>query len=521
MCGIFCIFGDGAQDHHRAPGLLKHRGPDDVQVKRSNDGMCYMEFTRLSINDLSIEGSQPFVVPDISGESVLMCNGEIYNHKSIYPSGEAGVSDCACLIPLIKTHGIGIVSNIIRGVFAICYYDGSKLMASRDPFGVRPMFYTRTNGRIAFASEMKVLHSNFKGEKVNIFPPGHFYDSKLDQFICYYPTYWKYGPTDNNKHHIKDFFTNAIKLRVNNTERHTGYFLSGGLDSSLVAALGTKITGKIIKTFSIGLDSDTPDCKAARKVAKWIGSDHTEVHFTTAQGIKAIKDVIRSLESYDTTTIRASVPMWILSKYISEKTECKVILSGEGSDELFGGYLYFHNAPSTEDFFYENTRRIRLLHQFDVLRADRCTAAHGLELRVPFLDRDFVDHVMSIDQRLKFKRGDIEKWVIRDAFNDGSLLPIDVLWRQKDAFSDAVGHSWVDKIKGYADVFVTDQMFEEIKEKAGGHNTPTTKEEALYRHIFWDVFGDSHHDHLISEFWKPRWTDVTDPSARYLNNKTV
>ena len=515
MCGIFCIVGDDVKSHSRAPGLLNHRGPDETRCETSPDGQCYMEFTRLSINDVSIEGSQPFVD---AANKMLMCNGEIYNHKSIYPSGEIGVSDCACLIPLIQEHGIGLVSNLIRGVFAICYYDGSKLLATRDPFGVRPMFYTRIEGGVAFASEMKALHSNFKGSKVHIFPPGHFYDSKLDKFICYYPTYW--NRQFNRVVHIKDLFTNAVQTRVLNTDRPVGYFLSGGLDSSLVAALGARLTKAPIKTFSIGLDADSPDCKAARQVAKWIGSDHTEVHFTPAEGIKALKNVIKSLESYDTTTVRASVPMWLLSKHISENTDCKVILSGEGSDEVFGGYLYFKNAPSFEDFFYETIRRIRLLHQFDVLRADRCTAAHGLELRVPFLDRDFVDHAMSLDQELKFKSNDIEKFVLRNAFKDDGILPLDILWRQKDAFSDAVGHSWVDKVKRYADVFVNNQMFEDIKKKAGGHNTPTTKEEALYRHLFWEVCGgDGDHDHLISEFWKPMWTDVTDPSARYLNNK--
>jgi len=532
MCGILCIFDASSNNtttnhlHHQQPGLLKHRGPDEFKTHQSADGRCYMEFTRLSINDVSTDGSQPFIDPE-EGKTSLMCNGEVYNHKELYHhqvnSKVDAASDCACLIPLIQQHGIEIVSNLIRGVFAICYYDGTKLLATRDPYGVRPLFYTRNGTVIAFSSEMKVLHANFEGSKVHIFPPGHFYDSKLDQFICYYQTYWWYNPSSvSHSNVIRDVFTEAVSRRVSNTERPVGYFLSGGLDSSLVTAIGSRLTppGTKLKTFSIGLGPDTPDCKAARTMAKWINSDHTEVHFTPAEGIKNLRNVIRSLESYDTTTIRASVPMWLLSKYISENTDCKVILSGEGSDELFGGYLYFKNAPSTEDFFYENTRRIRLLHQYDVLRADRCTAAHGLEVRVPFLDRDLVDHVMTIDQRLKFKKGDIEKWILRSEFTGGDLLPLDILWRQKDAFSDAVGHSWVDKIKGYADIFVTDQMFEDIKVKAGDHNTPTTKEEALYRHLFWDIFGVGVHDHLISEIWRPRWTDETDPdpSARYLNN---
>lgn len=527
MCGIFCVFDAtcGVGQYHHRSGLLKHRGPDEFKTHQSADGRCYMEFTRLSINDVSTNGSQPFVDSEGGDDTSLMCNGEVYNHKELYHqnNSKVDVSDCACLIPLIQQHGIEIVSNLIRGVFAICYYDGTKLLVTRDPYGVRPLFYTR-NGTttIAFASEMKVLHANFEGAKVHIFPPGHFYDSKLDQFICYYQTYWRYNPSPVSQSNvIRAILTEAVSRRVSNTERPVGYFLSGGLDSSLVTAIGSRLSppGTKIKTFSIGLGSDTPDCKAARTMAKWINSDHTEVHFTPAEGIKNLRNVIQSLESYDTTTVRASVPMWLLSRHISEHTDCKVILSGEGSDELFGGYLYFKNAPSTEDFFYENTRRLRLLHQYDVLRADRCTAAHGLEVRVPFLDRDLVDHVMTIDQKLKFKKDDIEKWILRSEFKENDLLPLDILWRQKDAFSDAVGHSWVDKIKGYADIFVTDQMFEDIKVKAGDHNTPTTKEEALYRHLFWDIFGVGvHHDHLISEIWRPKWTDETDPSARYLNN---
>jgi asparagine synthase (glutamine-hydrolysing) len=515
MCGIFCIFGAGYQSKIKQ-NILEHRGPDDFNTY-ANDA-CYMEFSRLCINDLSLEGRQPFV--EEGGGKFLMCNGEIYNHQSMYPSREVGISDCKCLIPLIEKYGISLAANMIRGVFAICYYDGTKLLAVRDPIGVRPLFFTRfKKGSIALASEMKVLNEHFLDSKIEIFPPGHFYDSKLDDFVCYYSCYWKYPKNSLGvRPDIKNMFEQAVKLRLVNTHRQVGFFLSGGLDSSLVAAIGQKYSNEPIKTFSIGLNTESPDCKAARTVAKYLNSDHTEVNFTVAQGIKALRSVIKSLETYDTTTIRASVPMWLLSKYISENTECRVILSGEGSDELFGGYLYFHYAPSQQEFFYENIRRLRLLHQFDVLRADRCTAAHGLELRVPFLDRDFLDHVMQIPQNLKCRKDEIEKWVLRNAFQRD--LPSEILWRQKDAFSDAVGHSWVDKIKEYAEIFITNEVFENIKLKAQGHNVPLTKEEALYRHIFWETFGESKHDHLISEIWRTRWIDgQSDPSARYLNNK--
>ena len=500
MCGIYCSFNSVNKCYR-----LTHRGPDDERTETL--GKCTMNFFRLSINDASTSGMQPFV----RDGNMLICNGEIYNHKEFQFNDRESGSDCECLIPAIQEHGIFDVSNKIRGVFAICYTDGETLLASRDPIGVRPLFYVKSEeGKIEFASEIKAFSLNSTPE---IFPPGHIYDSKLDRFICYYPCYWKFPKfiKPSNPHEkIRKSFIEAVKRRIDNTDRNICFLLSGGLDSSLVAAVGKQLLpkNKRIKTFSIGA-KDSPDCKAARVMAKFLDSDHTEVEFTTEKGLSVLPQVIKSLESYDTTTIRASVPMWLLGQYISQNTECKVVLSGEGSDELYGGYLYFHYAPSVEDFFYENIRRLKLLHQFDVLRSDRCMAAHGLEVRVPFLDRDFIDVGMTIDQSLKAQKGKMEKAILRQSFE--GYLPDEILWRQKDAFSDAVGYSWVEEIKKHADTLSFESDCFNLK-----HNQPKTNEEKMYRQIFWEKFL-TNKDHLISEIWRTKWTNQDDPSAKYLD----
>ena len=487
MCGIVCIFGTS----NVTVDWLTHRGPDGTLDKTL--GKCWMMFSRLAINDLSSNGMQPF----IQDGKMLICNGEIYNHREFKPES---TNDCTCLIPLIEEFGIVEASKKIRGVFAICYTDGERLFATRDPLGVRPLFYTRFEpGKMALASEVKALLSF--GTKIEIFPPGHSYDSETDQFTCWYSCTWK-PSTFSDPGTIKSSFEEAVRIRVENTDRNVGFLLSGGLDSSLVAALGKKYLGRSIQTFSVGTSVDSPDIKAARVMADFLQSVHHEVIFDPFKdGIPVISDVIKSLESYDTTTVRASVPMWLLAKYISEKTDCKVILSGEGSDELFGGYLYFHYAPNVEDFSNECERRLRLIHQFDGLRADRCMAAHGLELRVPFLDKEFVELGMTIDQTLKIPGNRMEKWILREAFE--GVLPHEILWRQKNGMSDAVGYNWVDTVKEFAEQGIDHQ------------DDGRTKEETMYHDIFIKKFPGC--DHLISEIWRPRWTNVLDPSARQLS----
>ncbi len=487
MCGITCVFGDTTC----TLAGLHHRGPDDT--RRITNGKCTMIFDRLAINDLSDNGMQPF--ESAAGTVNLMCNGEIFNHVELGPVPVAEQlsqsSDCECLIPLIDKHGIFKASQMIRGEFAICWTNGDRVMASRDPFGVRPLFYTRyAKDSIAFASEAKAL-TGF-GSRIEIFPPGHIYDSYSDTFECYYSCYWdNKTPLDPDLNKIRTLLEDAVKIRIENTRRPIGFFHSGGLDSSLIAAIANRqllSTGERIKTFSIGAP-DSADLKAAKSVANYLGSDHTEVHFDIDEGLRNVGEVIRSIESYDTTTVRASVPMWTLAKWVSENTDVKVIISGEGSDELFGGYLYFHHAPNVEAFSKENMRRLKLIHQFDGLRADRCIAAHGLEVRVPFLDIKLVDYVMNMNQSVKMiKYGMIEKWILRKSFE--GYLPDEVLWRQKDGMSDAVGYSWVDHLK-----------------KTGEN----------YENLF-DMFYPSMR-HLISEKWMPKWVDADDPSARSLKVK--
>lgn len=506
MCGILTLFGEEVE----VPGhVLSHRGPD--AYKSMTLGKCRMDFYRLMINDLTDAGMQPF----LDRGHMLTCNGEIYNHKQFRTGDEKSTSDCEVLLSLIKDYGIEKAVKLLRGDFALTYTDGKRVLAARDPYGVRPLFFTRyEQGSIAFASEVKALM--FLKSEIHVFPPGHIYDSALDDFICYHNSYWHIFKHCSNADTglIKERLESSVLQRLENTDRDIGFFLSGGLDSSLIASIAARKLGKI-KTFSVGLEG-SPDHEAARIVSDYIGSDHSELYFSIEQGINLMRDVIWSLESYDTTTVRASIPMWIMCKYIKEHTDCRYIFSGEGADEILGGYLYFRNAPGVEEFSLENMRRLRLIHQFDGLRADRCAGAHGLDLVVPFLDTDFVDTCMNINQNEKI--GKVEKAVLRRAF-DG-YLPEEILWRRKDGMSDAVGTDWVEAIKQYAETRISDRTYYKIKEQAKGYNVPLTKEEALYREIFWDLYGHDN-DHLISEIWRPKWTCITDPSARLLIDEST
>jgi asparagine synthase (glutamine-hydrolysing) len=504
MCGIIALFGEEVEGGHH---LLHHRGPDDYSTRTL--GKCRMDFYRLAINDLTPAGMQPFK----DESSMLVCNGEIYNHTFFRTGQEKSTSDCEILMPLIKDVGVEKTINMINGDFAFVYTDGKHVVAARDPVGVRPLFYTRYGPEsIAFASEVKALL--FLNSEIHIFPPGHIYDSYIDDFICYHNGYWPIHKhvNDCSLEKLRETLEQAVHERIATTDREIGFLLSGGLDSSLIVSIAARKLGKI-KTFSIGLEG-SPDLEAARKVAKYLDTDHTEVKFTVSEGIAHLNDVIHSLESYDTTTVRASTPMWLLCKYIKQKTDCRYIFSGEGSDEILGGYLYFHSAPGVREFASENMRRLRLIHQFDGLRADRCAGAHGLDLIVPFLDKNFIDYCMTINQTNKINT--IEKHILREAFE--GYLPHDILWRQKDGMSDAVGTNWVDEVKSYAEDEIDDATFKETCMKSNYHNVPLTKEEALYRQMFWRMYGRDN-DHLISEIWRPKWTKVKDPSARLLIEK--
>ena len=508
MCGIVCLFGDERRNIPK--GLLTHRGPDDF--KSVTLGKCQIDYYRLAINDLTSSGMQPFVYKDAIA---FACNGEIYNYKDLQVGEETSSSDCEPIMHVIRLLGIRNALEMMRGDFAFVYTDGSHVIAARDPVGVRPLFYTRytDDGSIAFASEAKALR--FLGTPISVFPPGHFYDSTIDDFVCYYTTHWRINASERalrsspSPFDLQKTLENAVSIRLNMSDRPKGFLLSGGLDSSLVCAIAQRMSSRPIRTFSIGLDG-SPDLEAARVVADAIGSNHTEIKYTVEEGLAVIEDVIRSVESWDTTTIRASVPNYLLCKYISENTDVRYIFSGEGSDELLGGYYYFKYAPDVNDFSMETMRRLRLIHQFDGLRADRCAAAWGLDLVVPFLDKDFIEVCMTMPQPLKVTK--LEKDVLRRAFH--GYLPDVILYRHKEAFSDAVGKAWVSRLRELGDN-ISDSMMDGIRLMCRGQNEPRTKEEAFYREIFWSHFG-SVNDSLIREYWRPRWTEQSDPSARLL-----
>lgn len=466
MCGIFgSTGGDGPLFD------LSHRGPDATSELKVGD-MSLM-FWRLAINGVS-DGMQPFE----KYGTYLIANAEIYNHLEL--GGYKGDSDCEVLLPLIREVGLFNACTEIDGDFAFIYTDGKEMYAARDRVGVRPLFYCYHEDGIAFASEVKAL-LHFDTE-VQIFPPGHLYDSRIDKFICWESNYFDPIMTPL-KGDIKKCLTEAVAKRVTNTEKPVGFFLSGGLDSSIIAALAKQITNSRIRTFSIGM-AGSPDLLAARQMANYLDTDHTEILFTPEEGLAVIHDVIWHLETYDTTTVRASIPMYLLSKYIKENTDIRVVLSGEGSDELFGGYLYFHGAPNEDAFEAETMRLVQDVHMFDVLRADRTTAAHGLELRVPFFDTDMIDHVMGLKCRMP--NNGYEKYILREEFED--ILPRDIAWRQKNGMSDAVGYEWRNALK-----------------KFGEHR---------YRKIFNKDFRGQ--GHLVPYMWMPQWSDATDPSATQL-----
>lgn len=503
MCGIVCLFGEEKQI---PTDLLTHRGPD--AFRRERLGRCQIDYYRLAINDLSEAGMQPFR----KYGTLFACNGEIYNYKEFLSGDEQSLSDCEPVHKWLKSFGPLATMNHLRGDYAFVYTDGEHVIAGRDRVGVRPLFYTRyAEGSIAFASEAKALR--WLGTRIEVFPPGAFFDSRVDGFSYVYNNYWRVNTTHDSYLNLSKYLEDAVRVRMMLSDRQTGFLLSGGLDSSLVCAIAQKIRfPEQIQTFSIGLEG-SPDLEAARKVADFIGSKHTEVTFTVQEGLAAVPKVIEAIESYDCTTVRASTPMFLLCEWISKNTDCRYIFSGEGSDELLGGYAYFKNAPSVDAFANENMRRLRLIHQFDGLRADRCCAAHGLDLVVPFLDTEFIDKMMTVNQTLKMTK--VEKEMLRKQFV--GALPDDMLWRRKDAFSDAVGSEWVRALRAIGDG-MSDEHFQNIQTICDGFNQPLTKEEAHYRELFWYKYG-SKHDHLISEIWRPKWTDVKDPSARLLIDK--
>lgn len=493
------------------------RGPDDSKIVDTGKGL--LGFHRLAIMGLTPEGMQPF---ELDG-SYVVCNGEIYGFEKLkeklsskytFKSG----SDCEILLPMYFEYGTEMF-KMLDAEFALIIYDGKKkkYIAARDPIGIRPLYYGYTGGgSVVFASEPKNLVGFCK--KIMPFPPGHFYED--GKFICYNDIAAVesvcHDDLDTIFKNIHDKLTLGVEKRLV-ADAKVGFLLSGGLDSSLVCAIAAKKSEKPIRTFAIGMSGDAIDLKYAKQVADYIGSDHTEVIMTSKQVLESLDGLIKLLGTFDITTVRASMGMYLLCKWIHENTDIRVLLTGEISDELFG-YKYTDFAPSAEEFQKESQKRVRELHMYDVLRADRCISVNSLEARVPFGDLDFVKYVMSIDPEKKLNKYNKGKYLLRKSF-EGDLLPHDILYREKAAFSDAVGHSMVDYLKEYAESLYTDEEFKE-KCKKYTHAAPFTKESLLYREIFEKYYPGQ--GEMIKDFWMPNksWEgcNVNDPSARVLSN---
>lgn len=527
MCGVvFQYIKNGVSyDTKYSIDKTKHRGPNDTTIVSYSNYV--FGFHRLSINDVSSVGNQPMYIND----NVVMCNGEIYNWIQLKDELKSRISDidnllksnsdCEILGHLFDEYKHSLVEfcNKLDGVFAIVIYNKvtHEVFIARDPIGIRPLYYGfDDDGYISVASEIKSLPSTIIKKSVTHFPPGHYYYN--GNFVNYESIKYSSKPTFYPSHiyhtnNIRTFLIEAVRKRLM-SDRPIGFFLSGGLDSSIVAAIGKHLNIKL-NTFSIGLQEPfaSPDIEYADLMSNHLDSNHTVITFTPEDGIRAVKNVIYHLETYDCTTIRASIPMFLLSEYISKNTDIKVILSGEGADELFGGYIYLHNAPSNEEFQRETKSLLKNVHQFDALRADRCTAAHGLELRVPFFDKKFVNYVLRVPPELK--KSKIEKQLLRDAFKD--LLPKEIYSRQKNGMSDAVGYSWVDTLKQYMCDQISDENYNEgCKKYINSKNIPKSKEEFMYRKIYESMYESV--DCCTSGIWRPKWTDETDPSARLLYN---
>ena len=497
----------------------KSRGPDDSRITVAGEG--FLAFHRLSIMGLTPSGMQPF---ERDG-CLVVCNGELYGfekqRRELVKKGYSfkSDSDCEIILPLYFEYGTDMFA-MLDAEFACVIYDAGtdEFIAARDPIGIRPLYYGYDkNDVIVFASEPKNLVG--LAEKIMPFPPGHFY--KKGEFVPYChiatPDAVCYDGIDTACEKIREKLIAGVEKRLV-SDAKVGFLLSGGLDSSLVCAIAARKSKKPIETFAIGMEKDAIDLKYAKEVADFIGSHHTEVFMTPSEVLASLEEIILMLGTYDITTIRASVGMYLVCKAINENTDIRVLLTGEISDELFG-YKYTDFAPSAEAFQKEAEKRVRELHMYDVLRADRCISVNSLEARVPFGDLDFVRYVMSLDPEMKLNRYNKGKYLLRHAFEGQNYLPDDILWREKAAFSDAVGHSMVDYLKEYAEEKYTDEEYEERRKKYS-YATPFTKESLLYREIFEKYYPGQ--AQMIVDFWMPNkdWEgcNVNDPSARVLSN---
>lgn len=519
MSGLLAVIGKG-----KDPQLVKqlsermsHRGPDesDLHIMENGSIICHES---LSIIDLH-SGKQPIQGTD---KAWMVHDGEIYNYQELKNTVLKDHtfrtnSDSEVIVHLYEEFGYDFC-NKLDGDFAFVVVDGDKYIAGRDPIGVKPLYYgLDERGRIYFSSEMKSIADQCKS--FSTFPPGHYYTAKSGFVKYYHPEYEDH----KNATHTLDFgliresLIEASRKRLM-SEVPVGVILSGGLDTSLISSIASRLlkdSGKKLPSFSIGLDADSPDNIMARKAAAFLGTDHHEIHFTVQEGVEILEKVISHIETYDIISVRSGVPMYLLSKAISEKG-VKVILSGEGADEIFGGHLYFRNAPSAEEFQDETIERVQKLFTADLLRADKTTMANGIEARVPFLDKDFLDVTIRIKTEEKQPKtyDGIEKYILRKAFDtpEDPYLPAEVLWRQKEQFSDGVGYNWVDELIEYCAGQVTDEQLAGASAEFP-YNTPTTKEAYYYRSIFHKYYPQVSAAQTVRK-WIPKWQDNQDPSGR-------
>ncbi|MBT0721646.1 asparagine synthase B [Rosenbergiella collisarenosi] len=482
-------------------GLMRHRGPDWSGIFADDHAILAHE--RLSIVDVN-NGAQPLYNADRT--HVLAVNGEIYNHHALrntlqdkyaFQTG----SDCEVILALYQEKGLDFLDDL-QGMFAFILYDTVKQswLIGRDHIGIIPLYYGHDeNGNLFVASEMKALVPVCK--TISEFPPGSYMSSDDHKIHRYYQRDWmdyeNVAEAVTDKTALKDALEESVKSHLMSDVPY-GVLLSGGLDSSIISAITKRFAAKRVEdadqsdawwpqlhSFAVGLKG-APDLKAAKEVADALGTVHHEINFTVQEGLDAIKDVIYHIETYDVTTIRASTPMYLMSRKI-KAMGIKMVLSGEGADEIFGGYLYFHKAPNAKEFHEENVRKLAALHMFDCARANKAMSAWGVEARVPFLDKQFLDVAMRINPADKMcgQNGKMEKHILRECFS--SYLPQSVAWRQKEQFSDGVGYSWIDSLKEVASQQVTDQQLATASYRFP-HNTPTSKEAYLYREIFEELF---------------------------------
>lgn len=544
MCGIVCTFNIKRSEESLRPQILKmsktirHRGPDWSGIF-SND-KAIMPHERLSIVDPE-SGGQPLYSKD--RKLVLAVNGEIYNHREIRKHFEGKYefltqSDCEVILALYREKGPNFLEDL-NGIFAFALYDieNNRFLIGRDHIGIIPLYQGwDKDGAYYVASELKALEGYCN--KIEEFLPGqYFYSSDSQPTQWYHRDWMEYDNVKDNTSNVETLrkaLEDAVERQLMSDVPY-GVLLSGGLDSSIISAVAKKFAARRIESgnkeeawwprlhsFAIGLEG-SPDLAAARKVAEHIGSIHHEIHYTVQEGLDAIRDVIYHIETYDVTTVRASTPMYLLARYI-KSMGVKMVLSGEGADEIFGGYLYFHKAPNAREFHEETVRKLGKLHLYDCLRANKSLAAWGVEGRVPFLDKEFLDVAMRLNPRDKMAcNGKIEKHILREAFQD--YLPKEIAWRQKEQFSDGVGYSWIDSLKAIANEKVSDEQMENVQYRFP-INPPMTKEEYVYRSIYSELFpSDSAARCVPSEAsvacstsvaleWDAAFKNNADPSGR-------